>query len=65
MERLRTTTKLAIKDSHVPGEIRTEHLPNTRLEQYCYANRLNHREDGKCKACRNMRKAATLDEASL
>jgi hypothetical protein len=65
LEVLRKTTKIRIHDSHVLAKVQTEHLLNTRLELYRYASRLNHREGGKCKVCRNMRKTSTFDEASL
>jgi hypothetical protein len=32
LERLKKTTKTSARIADVPGEIRTEHLPNTSLE---------------------------------
>jgi hypothetical protein len=37
LESQRKTIEASVKIASVLAEIRTEHLPNTSLEQYCYA----------------------------
>jgi hypothetical protein len=64
-EGVRKTTNIFNQNGNALAKIRTQHLPSMRLERYRCANRLNHRDDGKSKFCRNMRKASTLDEVSL